>query len=109
MNRSFAPAGLVRLPRRAGLGAACLALATFGGAGVGCQSDAQTGGLTGAGVGALAGQAIGNDTESTLIGTAVGGALGYVIGNEADKQKQRDRDDYYREQNYSRHQDQYYR
>jgi len=54
---------------------------------VGCESDAQTGGLIGAGVGALAGQAIGGDTKSTLIGTAVGGGAGYMLGNESDKKK----------------------
>ena len=41
-----------------------------------------TGGAAG---GALLGQAIGRDTESTLLGAAIGGVLGYVIGNEMDK------------------------
>ena len=41
--------------------------------------------LLGAGGGAIAGQAIGRDTESTLIGTAVGTLFGYVVGNEMDK------------------------
>ena len=54
----------------------------------GCQTDAQTGGLIGLGVGALAGQAIGGNTGGTLIGAAVGGGLGYIIGNESDKTKQ---------------------
>jgi len=53
----------------------------------GCESDAQTGALLGTGVGALAGQAIGGDTESTLIGAAVGGGAGYMIGSERDKKK----------------------
>ncbi|MDX9727321.1 MAG: glycine zipper domain-containing protein [Bacteroidales bacterium] len=39
----------------------------------------------GAGVGAIAGQAIGRNTEATLIGAAVGGLLGYIVGNEMDK------------------------
>jgi len=39
----------------------------------------------GRGGGALVGQAIGRDTEGTLIGTAVGGMLGYIAGNEMDK------------------------
>jgi outer membrane lipoprotein SlyB len=43
--------------------------------------------LLGAGIGALAGQAIGGDTEATLIGTAVGAGAGYIIGNESDKTK----------------------
>ncbi|MHC4638026.1 MAG: glycine zipper domain-containing protein [Planctomycetota bacterium] len=51
----------------------------------GCESDAQTGGLVGAGVGALAGQAIGGDTQGTLIGAAIGGGAGYAVGNERDK------------------------
>ena len=51
----------------------------------GCESDAQTGGLVGAGIGALAGQAIGGDTTGTLIGAAAGAGIGYVIGNEGDK------------------------
>jgi len=41
--------------------------------------------LMGAGGGAIAGQAIGRDTESTLIGTAVGTLFGYMVGNEMDK------------------------
>ena len=53
----------------------------------GCSTDARTGALLGAGIGALAGQAIGGDTTSTLIGTAVGAGAGYVIGNESDKAK----------------------
>ena len=53
----------------------------------GCESDAQTGALLGTGVGALAGQAIGGDTEATLIGAAVGGGAGYMIGSERDKKK----------------------
>lgn len=45
----------------------------------------QQGVMGGAAAGALLGQAIGRDTEATLIGTAVGGLIGYVIGNEMDK------------------------
>ena len=51
----------------------------------GCETSGRTGALVGSGIGALAGQAIGGDTESTLIGAAVGTGLGYMIGNEADK------------------------
>lgn len=51
----------------------------------GCESSAQTGTALGAGIGALAGQAIGRDTGSTLIGAGVGAGLGYIIGNEKDK------------------------
>ena len=52
----------------------------------GCN-DAQAGALLGAGIGALAGQAIGHDTEATLIGVAIGTGVGYVIGNESDKER----------------------
>ncbi|MCG6929430.1 MAG: glycine zipper 2TM domain-containing protein [Desulfofustis sp.] len=41
--------------------------------------------LLGAGGGAIAGQMIGRNTESTLIGTAVGTMVGYMVGNEMDK------------------------
>ena len=51
----------------------------------GCQTQAQTGGVAGAGIGALAGQVIGRSTSATLIGAAVGGGAGYIIGNEKDK------------------------
>lgn len=54
---------------------------------VGCESDAQTGGLIGAGTGAIAGQAIGHSTEATLLGTAIGGGAGYVIGDQRDRKK----------------------
>ena len=51
----------------------------------GCGSTEQdrraaTGGLIGAGVGALAGQAIGGNTTSTLVGAAAGGIGGAAIG-----------------------------
>lgn len=65
---------------------AVTAIATLG---LGGCNDAQAGALFGTGIGALAGQAIGHDTESTLIGAGVGAAGGYIIGNESDKAKQR--------------------
>jgi len=49
------------------------------------HSNGINGLIFGAGGGAIAGQAIGRNTEATLIGTAVGSLLGYVIGNEIDK------------------------
>jgi hypothetical protein len=57
---------------------------------IGCQtydnmSKGGKGGLGGAGLGALAGQLIGGDTQATLIGAAAGAGLGYIIGNEKDK------------------------
>jgi len=53
----------------------------------GCESDAQTGALIGTAAGAGVGQAIGRDTESTLIGAGVGAVGGYIVGNESDKKK----------------------
>ena len=49
------------------------------------DNNAQSGIGLGALGGALAGQAIGHNTEATLIGAAVGTMLGYIIGNEMDK------------------------
>lgn len=49
------------------------------------QENGMNGLLLGAGSGALIGQAIGRNTEATLIGTAVGTMLGYIAGNEMDK------------------------
>ena len=81
MNHRFSPTRLraVRL---------ALAAVLLAGAGLlsGCN-DAQAGALLGAGIGALAGQAIGHDTKATLIGAAVGTGAGYIIGNESDKAK----------------------
>jgi hypothetical protein len=51
----------------------------------GCQTRAQTGTLTGAGLGALIGQAVGGDTKATLIGAAIGAGVGHLIGNSQDK------------------------
>ena len=56
---------------------------------MGCQSDAQTGALVGGVGGAALGQAIGGDTESTLIGGGVGAVAGGFVGNESDKAKMR--------------------
>jgi len=48
-------------------------------------SKGQQGMVGGAAGGALIGQAIGHNTEATLIGMAVGTMLGYIVGNEMDK------------------------
>jgi hypothetical protein len=45
------------------------------------------GGGVGAGIGALAGHAIGRNTTSTLLGAAVGGGIGYLLGNTQDKKR----------------------
>lgn len=54
-----------------------------------CANSPLTKGQQGAGMGAaggaLIGQAIGRNTEATLIGAAVGTMLGYIVGNEMDK------------------------
>jgi len=52
---------------------------------VGTGYNTQKGAAIGAGIGALAGQAIGHDTESTLIGTAAGTLLGAIAGNAVDQ------------------------
>lgn len=57
------------------------ALATF--ALTGCNKT-QEGAAWGAGIGALAGQAIGGDTGATLIGAGAGALLGGAIGNSQE-------------------------
>lgn len=49
----------------------------------GCH-DAASGALLGAGFGALFGQAIGGNTESTVTGAAWGAAIGGVAGASSD-------------------------
>ncbi len=49
------------------------------------MTKGQQGAIGGAAGGALIGQAIGHNTEATLIGMAVGTMLGYIVGNEMDK------------------------
>ncbi len=49
------------------------------------MNKGQQGAVGGAAGGALLGQAIGRNTEATLIGAAVGTMLGYIVGNEMDK------------------------
>jgi len=52
----------------------------------GCNKT-ESGASWGAGIGALAGQAIGGDTEATLIGAGAGALLGGMIGNDQDHQQ----------------------
>ncbi|MBW1724878.1 MAG: glycine zipper 2TM domain-containing protein [Deltaproteobacteria bacterium] len=54
--------------------------------------NTQKGAAVGAGMGALIGQAIGGNTESTLIGLAAGTILGALVGNAADQDYQAARD-----------------
>lgn len=69
-------------------GAVALALTTTSG----CASlnKKETGGIIGAGTGAVIGGVIGNNTGSTargaIIGAAVGGTIGAVIGHQMDQQ-----------------------
>jgi surface antigen len=51
---------------------------------VGCTTT-EKGTVIGAGVGALAGQAIGGNTASTLIGAGAGALVGAVIGESLKK------------------------
>lgn len=54
--------------------------------------NTQVGAAVGAGAGALIGQAIGGNTESTLIGLAAGSILGALVGNAVDQDYQAVRD-----------------
>ncbi len=59
---------------------------SLGTASISSAGDRAANGLFfGAGSGALIGQAIGRNTDATLLGTAIGGVLGYIIGNEQEK------------------------
>ena len=64
---------------RAASFAGLLAAATMLG---GCSNRAYSGALIGAGVGAVAGQAIGGDSESTVGGAAIGAGIGYFVGSD---------------------------
>ncbi|MAI67886.1 MAG: hypothetical protein CMJ26_08435 [Phycisphaerae bacterium] len=55
---------------------------------LGCNKT-EEGATWGAGIGALAGQAIGGDTGGTLIGAGVGALIGGAIGNDQEQQNQR--------------------
>ena len=55
---------------------------------LGCSNTEQGAGW-GAGIVALAGQAIGGDTEGTLIGAGIGALVGGAVGNDQDKQQRR--------------------
>ncbi len=47
--------------------------------------NTQKGAAIGAGLGAITGQIIGQDTASTLIGAAIGGLIGAIGGNAVDQ------------------------
>ncbi len=74
-----------------------LLVMSLGLASVSFAGDRATNGLFfGAGSGALIGQAIGRNTDSTLLGSAIGGVLGYIVGNEQEKTYPRQPAYYYR-------------
>ncbi len=81
--------------RRIAVPAAAILASCLGVTG-GCASDAQTGALIGSGVGAAAGAGIDhrNRGRGALIGAGVGAIGGYIFGNEMDKQKARQHDEY---------------
>jgi outer membrane lipoprotein SlyB len=54
--------------------------------------NTQKGAAIGAGIGALLGQAIGGDTEATLLGAGIGTVVGAVAGNAVDQDHQAARD-----------------
>lgn len=54
--------------------------------------NTQKGAAIGAGIGALLGQAIGRDTEATLLGAGIGTVVGAIAGNAVDQDHQAARD-----------------
>lgn len=54
--------------------------------------NTQRGAAIGAGLGALMGQAIGRDTEATLLGAGIGTLVGAIAGNAIDQEHQAARD-----------------
>ena len=92
-----------------GVKAVAMALSLAGSAMMltGCN-DAQAGGLLGAGIGALAGQAIGHNTAGTLLGLGIGAGTGYILGNESDKERYQRYGHYDWHDDYYRHYDQYH-
>jgi outer membrane lipoprotein SlyB len=54
---------------------------------LGCTKT-EEGATWGAGIGALAGQAIGGDTGGTLIGAGIGALVGGAVGNSQDQEAQ---------------------
>ena len=53
------------------------------------QNNAVNGIIIGGGAGAIAGQAIGRNTESTIIGATVGSVLGLIVGSEVHRRPYR--------------------
>ena len=54
--------------------------------------NTQRGAAIGAGIGALMGQAIGRDTEATLLGAGIGTLVGAIAGNAVDQEHQAAKD-----------------
>jgi uncharacterized protein YcfJ len=66
-----------------------LATLTAGCAATEREQRAGTGALIGAGAGALAGQAIGGNTASTVVGAGAGALLGAAVGTATTPQRER--------------------
>jgi len=54
--------------------------------------NTQRGAAIGAGIGALAGQSIGRNTEGTLLGAGIGTVAGAILGNAVDQDQQMSRE-----------------
>ena len=66
----------------------CALIVAFTFAGISCTTsnyNTQSGAVVGAGLGAIAGQAIGRNTAGTLIGLAGGALVGAIVGNAVDQ------------------------
>lgn len=63
---------------------------------MGCESNAQTGALLGSMIGAAAGAGINHDKRGrgALVGAGVGAVGGYIVGNESDKKKDQQNEAY---------------
>lgn len=75
----------------------CIVLATAGlSFPMGCESDAQSGAFLGSMIGAAAGAGINHDNRGrgALIGAGVGAVGGYIVGNESDKKKDQQNEAY---------------
>jgi osmotically inducible lipoprotein OsmB len=71
-------------------------IASIGLLATGCQTtSAQSGAMWGGGVGAIAGQLIGGDTESTLIGAGAGALGGALLNDGLNSQKETGRQEGY--------------
>ena len=73
--------------------------------------NTQRGAAIGAGIGALAGQVIGRNTEGTLLGAGIGTVAGAILGNAVDQDQRMSRETIYhdrRAENYGYRQNRSY-